>query len=69
MIKSSELKNIRECPRCNSVPEIQRNTSKEFRIKCPKCGARTGWTTKPQAIITWYNMLIQYAKNEGNPIC
>lgn len=68
-MKETIIANIRVCPRCGNAPLLQRNTSKEFRIKCPKCGARTGWRTKPQAIIAWYNMLIQYAKNEGTPLC
>lgn len=63
-MQTRKLKNIAACPKCGKTPEMQRNTSKEFRIKCPKCGARTGWYTKPQAIINWYNMLLQLMKNE-----
>lgn len=44
---------------------IRKNASKKFQVECTSCGAHTGWYTKPQSIIQWYNIGIQYWKSKG----
>lgn len=54
------------CPFCGSDNVvIRKNASKDFQVYCKKCEAHGGWTTKPQAIINWYSMAINYWKNNG----
>lgn len=55
-----------QCPFCGGRKvHIKKNASKDFQVECTLCGAKGGWYTKPQAIIQWYNMGIQYWKNQG----
>lgn len=54
------------CPFCRSRKvHIRKNASKDFQVECTKCGAHGGWYTKPQALIQWYSMGIQYWINNG----
>lgn len=60
-----EIENVIACPVCGSNVALYRNASKDFQIRCQKCGARTGWRTKTNAVIEWYNMVLQYMKNKA----
>lgn len=64
-MKISTLTNIIPCPRCGNEPVLRRNASKLFQVRCEHCHARTGWKRKTDAVIMWYNMVIQYMRNNG----
>lgn len=64
-MKIIELNNVIACPLCTFEPELLRNASKDFQLRCPNCGARTGWGKKADVIIQWYNMVFQYLRNTG----
>lgn len=55
--KVFKLKRIAKCPVCGSEPVIRRDSTKRFQVWC-KCGCKTGWSTKPEAIINWYNLIL-----------
>lgn len=63
-MKVVDTNDIAACPLCGFEPELLRNASKDFQVRCPNCGARTGWYTKSTAIIQWYNMVIQYLRTQ-----
>lgn len=64
-MKEFTVPNLIACPRCGNEALLRKNASKDFQIRCPQCGAHTAWKRKPEAIITWYNMVIQYMRNAG----
>lgn len=51
------------CPLCGFVPELLRNASKDFQVRCPNCNAHTGWGKKVDMIIQWYELVFQYLRN------
>lgn len=55
--KIYELPRIEKCPVCGSKPILRRDSTKRFQVWC-SCGCRTGWKTKPEAIIDWYNLIL-----------
>lgn len=64
-MKEYQLANIIHCARCGAEPILRKNASKVFQVRCPQCQARTGWKRKTDAVISWYNMMIQYMRNNG----
>lgn len=64
-MKESTVAGIIKCPVCGSTPVLRCNASKMFQVRCPKCYARTGWKRKTDAVVMWYNMVIQYMKNNN----
>lgn len=55
-MKRLEIRNIKVCPICGAEVYLRKNASKDFQVMCPGCGFKTGWKTKPDAIIEYYNM-------------
>lgn len=54
------------CPFCGSERVVLRkNASKDFQVHCNACKAHGGWNTKPQAIISWFTMAVNYWRNKG----
>lgn len=47
------------CPICGSRPELYKNASCRFTVKCTACGEHTEWTTKAKAIAQWYEKVIR----------
>jgi len=64
-MKTITIKGLAKCPMCGAKAMMRRNASKDFQVKCSKCEFQTGWRTKPEAIATWYNLMIVYWKNTG----
>ena len=64
-MKELKIANIIHCPRCGHEPVLRCNASKLFQVRCPKCYARTGWRRKTDAVVMWYNMIIQYMRNNN----
>lgn len=65
-MKYEELPNLRPCPMCGSEAHLRKNASKRFQVKCKKCKCCTIWTSKTEAVITWYNNASTYeAIQEG----
>lgn len=64
-MKTITIRGIRNCPICGAKAIMRRNASKDFQVSCTKCAFNSGWTTKPYALIAWYNMTIQYWQNIG----
>lgn len=64
-MKENTINGLIDCPVCGHQVVLRCNASKLFQVRCPKCYARTGWKRKDQAIITWYNMVIQYMRNNN----
>lgn len=56
---------IAKCPVCHSVPVMRKDSTKRFQIWC-QCGCKTGWKTKTEAIVDWYNLIlaVQAKRNE-----
>lgn len=61
--KTWSLLRIAECPVCGSFPILRRDSTKRFQVWC-QCGCKTGWTTKTQAVIDWYNLILAMTKNK-----
>lgn len=55
--KMFKLDRIANCPVCGAEPIMRKDSTKRFQVWC-RCGCKTGWTTKPQAIIDWYNLIL-----------
>ena len=55
--KTFKLERIANCPVCGEEPILRKDSTKRFQVWC-KCGCKTGWTTKPLAIIDWYNLIL-----------
>lgn len=64
-MRETSLSGLITCPVCGSQPVLRCNASKLFQVRCPKCYARTSWKRKTDAVITWYNMCIQYMRNNN----
>lgn len=64
-MKYTELPNLRKCPICGHSAILKKNASKRFQIKCKKCKCATSWTSKTEAVITWYNMANMYEQLHG----
>lgn len=64
-MKTIKQESLHRCPLCGAKAVIRKNASKDFQIACTKCYCHTGWSTKPEAIATWYNNMIQMWKNNG----
>lgn len=62
-MKVVDTPDITACPLCGFTPELLRNASKDFQVRCPNCGAHTGWGRKADMIIMWYEMTITYMRN------
>lgn len=58
-----------QCWNCETIPDMWQRDNGSFQIKCPKCGTKTRWTKKAEAIIDWFNFLLQgnsyYKKYNG----
>lgn len=61
--KTWTLPRLKECPVCGSSPIMRKDSTKRFQIWC-SCGCKTGWTTKTQAVIDWYNLIIAINHNQ-----
>lgn len=57
-MKIIPIKNLAKCPLCGAKAQMRKNASKDFQVACTKCDCCTGWDTKPNAIVRWYNMII-----------
>lgn len=55
--KVTELPRIHSCPMCGAKPVLRKDSTKRFQVWCT-CGCKTGWKTKPEAIIDWYNLIL-----------
>lgn len=64
-MKYEEVAGLRNCPICGARALIRKNASKRFQVKCTKCNCCTAWTSKPQAIISWYNNAAFYEAQHG----
>jgi len=64
-MKTIAIKDIIPCPMCGKRATLRKNASKEFQVACTKCECHTGWYRKTDAVIAWYNMIIQLWKNTG----
>lgn len=64
-MKYEEITNLRKCPVCGHSALLRKNASKRFQVKCKKCKCATSWTSKTEAIVTWYNMAAMYEKLNG----
>jgi len=64
-MKTINTRALHKCPICGARAILRKNASKEFQVTCTKCECRTNWYRKTDAVITWYNMMIQLWKNEG----
>lgn len=62
-MKTININDIAPCPLCGYEPELLRNASKEFQVRCPNCNAHSAWGKKTEIVIEWYNMVIQYLRN------
>lgn len=52
-----KLERIAHCPICGQEPVLRKDSTKRFQVWC-SCGCKTGWTTKAQAVIDWYNLIL-----------
>lgn len=59
-MKTQTIKNLRRCPKCGGEVILRKNASKRFQVACPKCRTHTGWESKIDAIISWYNLSAIY---------
>lgn len=57
-MKTLKIKDLANCPMCGAKAIMRKNASKDFQIACTKCDCHTGWTTKPDAIVRWYNITL-----------
>lgn len=55
-----EIDGLRNCPMCGGPAHLRKNASKRFQVKCKKCRCCTAWTSKPLAIVLWYNNATVY---------
>lgn len=60
------LKRIKRCPMCGAEPVLRKDSTKRFQVYC-ECGCKTGWTTKTQAVIDWYNIILALREQEHKP--
>lgn len=63
-MKAIRIEHIINCPVCGSPVTLLKNASKDFQVRCMQCGARSGWKRKTDAVIQWYNMVIQYTRSK-----
>lgn len=64
-MKETHVSGLINCPVCGNEPVLRCNASKLFQVKCKTCGARTGWHRKTDVVVMWYNMVIQYMRNNN----
>ena len=64
-MRYEELIGLRTCPFCGAAAHIRRNASKRFQVHCKKCDCQTAWTSKPAAIVAWYNNADFYERTHG----
>lgn len=64
-MKLIKVRDLAKCPVCGSKAFLRKNASKDFQVACTKCKCRTIWTTKPNALVQWYNMTLQILRNNG----
>ena len=51
-----KLDGLRKCKICGSSNIVlRRDASKAFQVYCEKCGNRTKWQKKTEAVIEWFN--------------
>lgn len=55
-MKQVKLDDLIFCPLCGTAPVVYTDSRHRFSIQCPRCGARTDWLKKTDAVIKWYNM-------------
>ena len=41
------------CNRCNGQVNLLRNARGYFQVRCSKCGKKTDWMRKTEAVICW----------------
>lgn len=58
------LPRLEKCPICGSEPVLRKDSTKRFQVWC-SCGCKTGWTTKTQAVIDWYNLILALMKQDA----
>lgn len=63
--KTYKLERIAKCPVCGAEPVLRRDSTKRFQVWC-SCGCKTGWNTKPEAIIDWYNLILAVKSRNMN---
>lgn len=55
----TEYDRVAPCYSCGCINvHIQQNAAGKFRFYCPRCGTRTSWNKKAQAVVEWYNMYL-----------
>lgn len=64
-MKYETIPNLRKCPICGFGAIMRKNASKRFQVKCKKCKCATPWTSKIEAVITWYNNADFYEREHG----
>lgn len=64
-MRYEDLRGLRTCPLCGADAHIRRNASKRFQVHCKKCNCQTLWTSKPAAIVAWYNNAEFYERTHG----
>lgn len=64
-MKTEKIIGLRHCPVCGSPAVMRKNASKRFQVHCRKCEFCTAWTSKPDAIIRWYNNSAIYENLNG----
>ena len=52
------VEELHSCPLCGKKAVIRKNSSKQFQVYC-SCGYKTIWEKKDEAIIDWYNGVIE----------
>lgn len=64
-MKYENIPGLRKCPVCGFSAILRKNASKRFQIKCKKCKCATSWTSKTEAVVTWYNLASMYEQIHG----
>lgn len=60
-----DIPDLRHCPMCGGEAHLRKNASKRFQVHCKKCRCCTIWTSKPLAIVAWYNNAATYENMKG----
>lgn len=64
-MKYEQIEGLRACPMCGSEAHLRKNASKRFQVHCKKCKCCTVWTSKTEAVVTWYNNAAKFEAING----
>lgn len=68
--ETREVKRLHSCPACGAKAVLRKDSTKRFQVACSKCGCRTGWKPKTEAVIDWYNLVLAVrAEDRGKKHC